>query len=611
MKTPSKIQNQAIMHLQGPAEVIAGPGSGKTFTIIQRILYLINHCQISPDKILVITYTKAAALEMKERYEKAISEHAKGNIDGNVHFGTFHSVCFHILQQSGKCSSKSLIKELDRRELIHILLGNMGLGEKSSYDIITTILNEISRLKNIPQDTAIRDLGDVSTEEFQEIDIAYNKYLKEQSMIDFDDMIGECLQLLTNNSDICRRYQEQFAYILADEFQDINVPQYQILKLLSLPRNNLFVVGDDDQAIYGFRGATPGIMKQFMLDYSEANQFMLTENYRSGKEIVTLAKNMISRNKERFHKEFQPVRMGGQIVFECFDNRQLEEEQLIQNLSQLDHDQIDHSAIILRTNLGAMQYSELLQNAKIPIKGMRVSGQTIFGSFILEDIQAFMSFVYLGNKRGDLIRFMNKPNKFFSREALTEELVVKGQMEQYYKNNSEMCRKVELFYSQLMLAEKVRPDLAVSLFRNTIGYDNYLREKAVDLKQESVYLRQADQVQEVLKGYIPGTDLKLFIRQEERKRGMGKNDSVTKEGIRILTMHSAKGLEFDRVYLPDVNEGIIPGKKCITEAALEEERRLLYVAITRAKDSLTIYYTKERNRKISRYLDGFTSPHPQ
>ncbi|MDE6184516.1 MAG: ATP-dependent helicase, partial [Lachnospiraceae bacterium] len=293
MKKPSKAQKQAITHLSGPAQIIAGPGSGKTYTIIQRILYLIRHHQIRPDRILVITYTKAAAAEMKERYEKESANDQK--YIGNVHFGTFHSICYHILRQCGFARYDSLIKESDKRKLLQIILNNHGLSSECTYDSITNLLNSISHMKNISESApgGFKSNVDVPFEEFLRIKEEYDRYLREQELLDFDDMILQCYELLSKKQELCRKYQDLFQYILVDEFQDINMPQYQLLKLLAQPGNHLFVVGDDDQAIYGFRGATPGIMKQFLNDFACGKQILLTENYRSGKKIVKLAERMI------------------------------------------------------------------------------------------------------------------------------------------------------------------------------------------------------------------------------------------------------------------------------------------------------------------------------
>lgn len=607
MRTPSKAQMQAIIHQKGPALICAGPGSGKTFTIIQRIQYLINQYHVQPDKILVITYTKAAANEMKTRFE-AVSTYA------GVHFGTFHSICFNILRQS--TTLNSLIKESDKRRLFQIILDNQGLTLKSGYDAITLLQNTISRLKNMSLEedtpTNLSEEYCVNTEFSMEEIIAvreeYDRFLREQGMLDFDDMVLQCLKLLRSNPVLCSKYQQMFEYILADEFQDVNQPQYQILKLLSSPANNLFVVGDDDQAIYGFRGASPGIMQQFVSDFPERKQIMLTENYRSEKKIVELAEQMISRNKERFAKEFYPVKNGGSIVGCCFETRKEEEQHLTEELSSLKTDDLKYTALIVRTNREVIQYTELLKKSGIAVKGRAVSKEDIFHSFIMEDIEAFLSYLYYGNRRCNLIRFMNKPNHFFSRAALPCEKVMPMHMEQYYMKNKTMLSEVRRFFAQLSIAERLSPSLAISFFRKTIGYDNYLREKTKDFREFQRISKQADEIQQCFEAYRIGIPVTEFIKSQIEKIGTVSPGFVEVEGVSVLTMHGSKGLEFDRVYLPDINEGVIPGREIRTQKAHEEERRLLYVAITRARNALYIYYTRERNRKLSRYLEGFIPP---
>ena len=601
MKEPSKIQRQAITHNQGPALVCAGPGSGKTFTVIQRILHLINHCHVRSDKILVITYTKAAAKEMKERFE-AESTHT------GVHFGTFHSICYNILKQSGKSGGNSLISEVNKRNLLHIILNNLGMSSKSSHEFLDVLLKRISKMKNVPAQ-CMEECTEFSYEEVKKIKEEYDNYLKEQNLLDFDDMITNCLKLLTENEIICKKYQQMFKYILVDEFQDINRPQYEVIKLLTAPENNIFAVGDDDQTIYGFRGAYPDIMQQFLMDFPEGIQIMLTENYRSKREIVRLAEKMISQNQMRFIKEFHPINNGGKIILSCFETRKEEEAQMIKELSMSMLEDLCNTAVLVRTNREGIQYRELFKAEGISVKGNCIAKDDIFHSFIMEDIAAFMSYLFCGKKRCDFIRFMNKPNRFFARAALPCEEVRQEHMEQYYIRNQEMCQLVRQFFEQLIIGEKLGAVLAVTFFRKTLGYDNYLQEISKDYRKVQELCRQADKIQKIFTTYKTGMTVGNFLKLMEEKFAVGTPNKTQEKGLNILTRHSAKGLEFYRVYLPDVNEGIIPGKEIKTEKEHEEERRLLYVAITRAKNELYLYYTKERNRKLSRYLEGIT-PHP-
>lgn len=614
---PSNLQRQAIEHLSGPAMVIAGPGSGKTFTIVRRILNLVQNHHIPPDNILVITYTKAAANEMKERYEKAMSSEDPAYIaGGSVNFGTFHSICYHILKQWGMVKADSLIRERDKRKLFQVILGNNGFAGKDSFDTITHLQNAVSRMKNLGI-TALRDeemesfpalQRDFTLEALSLIRKEYDCYLREQGLIDFDDMITECLTLLSSRPSALIKYQNLFQYILADEFQDINLPQYEILKLLAFPSQNLFVVGDDDQAIYGFRGATPGIMQQFLNDFRGGKKLLLTENYRSGESIVALAKQVIARNKERFKKEFYPVKTGGRVNALCYETRKEEEEDLVKRLSFLSREQLTDTAVIVRTNLEGEQYGGILKACGIGVKGVKATQTDIFHGFIMEDIAAFLSYLYEGGRRGDLLHFMNKPNRFFTRMALPEESVSLRHMEQYYCQNPQMLREARLFFRHLEIASGLQPHLAIAFFRKTLGYDRYLHEQAKDRERYEKLLAQAEQIQRLFKEY-KGGQIRDFISSQAEKNGKASLGAIQEKGVSILTMHGAKGLEFARVFLPDVNEGVIPGRDCTSPSQLEEERRLLYVAMTRAKEELFICYTKERGRKLSPYLQGII-PHP-
>ncbi len=617
MRTPSKSQRQAIGHLSGPAMVIAGPGSGKTFTIIRRILNLVQNHHIPPNNILVITYTKAAANEMKERYVQAIaSEKPSAVREGSVNFGTFHSLCYQILKQSGMVREDSLIKERDKRKLFQVILCNNGFAGQNTYDTITHLQNAVSRMKNLGSlavsggngaELPSALLKDFTPEAFSLIMREYGSYLREQGLVDFDDMVTQCLTLLSSRPSILAKYQNMFRYILADEFQDINLPQYEILKLLALPAQNLFVVGDDDQAIYGFRGATPGIMQQFLKDYKEAGKFLLTENYRSGGNIVGLAKQVIARNKERFEKEFYPVKTGGTVKALCFETRKDEEEGLVKALSGLNREQMAETAVIVRTNLEGELYGGILRAAGIGVKGMKVAETDFFHGFIMEDITAFLCYLYEGEGRGDFLHFMNKPNRFFTRMALPGERVTLGQMEQYYSQNPQMLKEARLFFRHLSIASGLQPHLAVAFFRKALGYDRYLNERAKDPARYEKLLGQAEQAQRLFMEFKGGR-IRDFVSGQAEKNGRATPCAVQEMGVSILTMHGAKGLEFARVFLPDANEGIIPKRECTSPSQLEEERRLLYVAITRAKEELFISYTKERGRKLSPYLQGIIPP---
>ena len=490
--------------------------------------------------------------------------------------------------------------EVDIGEILEEVLEELGIEK-------TIIL-----FRMLPKDVSVEVFSYLPTDDQLAIvdgitDRERNYIIQE---LDFDDMIGKCLELLVSHPEILSKYRNQFRYLMVDEFQDINMPQYNVVKLLAGEDANLLVVGDDDQAIYGFRGASPGVMKRFQEDFPNCTQIMLTENYRSGQEIVKLARKVIDRNKERFSKEFIPIRKHGEISFYQLESRKEEEERLIRDICVLTDEVINDSALILRTNREVFQYRELLKASGVKIKEIKPNEENIFRSFMVEDISAYLNFLYRGQKRSDFLKFMNKPNHYFTRLALLHETVNEEDMLWYYYQNETMKRTIRGYFKHLSLAKSLSPYMAVSLFRKTLGYERYIREKSESYMIYENWLKQLDKMQELLKDYGNNIDAEQFFRDLEDKQGKSERSEEKRitQGISVITMHGAKGLEFEHVFLPDVNEGIIPRKNCREASEVEEERRLLYVAITRARDSLHIYATKERNRKPSSFLNGIILP---
>ena len=597
------MQQNAIRHTMGPARVLAGPGSGKTFTIIQRLHFLINSFHIPPKQILCITFTKAAAVEMQNRYQSQI-ENIDINISGSVSFGTVHSICFRILKESGKFLHYSLIQEPHQRQLVEQLLLNKGVPEYNNFAMITEILHAFGRKRNgLPY----REEDCLPKEQFEEIYREYTIALTERQLLDFDDIIIKTKDLLIQNEATRKKFQNRFSYIIVDEFQDINETQYEVIKLLSLPRNNLFVVGDDDQAIYGFRGALPNIMKHFNEDFPDAKDYYLTYNYRSCEKIVSFAERIISMNTNRIPKHFIPKKEGGFVNIYYEETRKEEEITIITHLKGLQQKVLESSALIVRTNVEATQYIRLLQTHQIPVKDYseKTKNQHLY-HFIKQDFEAFLSFCKEGRKRSDFIKIMNKPEKYLSRQSLVNEKVTIQELLNYYRNNQKMQITIKQLFERLQKAENMSFSMAIRYFRNIIGYDNYLKSYSKNTQEYEEFLKIADELQLLCKFQKGNESCKSFwqrIEREYENLNTESKKSKVKNGISVITMHGAKGLEFSQVFLPDVNEGIIPSRQCHSKESIEEERRLLYVAVTRAKEVLSIYYTKERGRRPSRFLD--------
>lgn len=603
MRVPTPNQAKAINHVDGPAILIAGPGSGKTFTVIERIANLVSKWHVLPDSILVVTFSKAAAFEMYERYRNY------PDLKEGVHFGTLHSVAYSILKESFGFNPNSLINENQKKKILLNIIKNHGLDKNITSEYASGLLDAMSKHKNSSNylnDSFTYESDEIPQNELEKIISEYFEFLKENGYFDFDDMILGCLEKLKKNNRILNDYRKRFKYILVDEFQDINSPQYDLIRFLGEPLNNIFVVGDDDQAIYGFRGSKPGIMEQYINDYNPVKIY-LSENFRSKDSIVQLAEKVISQNQIRLEKDFLPMQKGGEIRFILTDSKKDEENRVVQILKSLKEEELSKTAIILRTNREVLLFSSLLKKEGIPIKEKRKEKESFLDSIFMNDICAFLRFVFEGSKREDFLVFMNKPQKYIQRMALMKNVIKKEDVLDFYSKNQDMKVKIAAFFKKIDMAYSMTPAMATKFFRKSIGYDKYIKEISED---DNSYIRNmeiADKCEALMKNKKGAILINDFV-DEERSRVASQShlsvNSIDSIGVNLLTMHVSKGLEYNTVILPDINEGVIPPKKA-EFSDLEEERRLLYVAITRAKENLFILATRERNRDISRFIKDF------
>lgn len=588
---PSICQKEAINHFAGPCEVIAGPGSGKTTVIIQRIHHLISNHKIHPEQILVLTFSKAAALELKNRF----------SLGSSVTFQTFHSLSYNIIGFHNKKLNHCMISDSDKREYLSVILNNLGIYELE-YEDVSEILSRISREKNqVPSKLVISE-SKISEDQFVGIKKSYNDMLHENKKMDYDDLICDSLKLLQENHALLNLCRTKFQFILVDEFQDINLPQYQLIKLLSAPLNNLFVVGDDDQSIYGFRGSSPQIMKTFLEDYSNSRCIFLTENFRSGAAIVKLAQDIISDNKIRFMKQFKARNIGGEIRFFQLLTHEQEEKMMVECLNKISRTEHNHTAILVRTNGDCILWKDVLMRAGL-LECDNLTRCNIYEMDIINDLLAFLKFVYKEKERNLFLKFVNKPNRYISRDACIEPIIQETHLINYYHNNREIVNTIHFLFRMISLAQNVSPNKAISIFRKYLKYDSYIEHKNSFSIHKDEIIKQLDSLQNSIKNINNIDKLTEYIenkKQENNNKGYMPEKTTT--GIKIMTMHSSKGLEFDNVFIPDLNEGIIPSKRIITMEEMEQERRVLYVAITRAKKSLYLFCTKERNRELSRFL---------
>ena len=592
-------QLSAVKHFNGPMLVVAGPGSGKTRVLVERTRYLIEEYKVNPGNILVITFSKKAAIEMQQRFFHSC------NSNYSVSFGTFHSIFFQIINKHTK-TKDSLLSIKEKEELLKFASYKYKPDMTENNEWISGTLELISAYKNIGNDIFYKPPGcfmdECERDIFHNVYKTYIELCEDENKIDFDDMILKCFNLLQNNEAILDYYQNKYNYVLIDEFQDINQSQYNIVKLLVNKSNNIFCVGDDDQSIYGFRGAYPNIMQTFLNDFSDADVVNLSINYRSKSNIISLANQIISDNKTRINKTGEPYFEGGLIEYIPLSTRVEEENEIIKILKNIDSEHLHSTAIIVRTNNEVMAYSGLLKKQGIDIFEYVYEENRILSSFIFGDVLSFLKFVYESKSRENFIGFMNKPNKKIRRMCLINSEVKADDIIKFYENDKPVQNEIIQFFNKLKIASKMKKaDLAISFFRKSIGYDKYLNTVSSSLENYKDNTEILDNIVYLFKDY----DFKVSLDEfsELIKKSFKSNNIVIKDGVRVMTMHGSKGLEFTNVLLPDVNEGIIPPKN-ISDESIEEERRLFYVAVTRAKDNLYIFTTKERNRDISRFIKG-------
>lgn len=619
----NEAQREAICHGEGPARVLAGPGSGKTFVIVQRIMHLIRELKAEPASILVITFTKAAAVEMQKRFNKVMN-----NEPCPVQFGTFHALFYYILQSSDSNFSKKIISESDKISVIkRIKKDFLKQFPDICYPMEEELVKQIGKFKNTGEYFDATDSMNTVLEEchFRWIYNEYNRIISQENQLDFDDMAGRCLLLFQRNPAQLRLWQNRFKYILIDEFQDINTPQYDVVRILAGDSRNIFVVGDDDQSIYGFRGADPLIMKRFVQDYPESKCIFLNVNYRSKKEIVDVAGKCIGVNKNRIAKEFicakegcsvdNTIKHDGQaaglrvaqlpVSLKSFVNKETEAEYVENRLIRWKEAGYiyEDAAIICRTNYGLEEYALILEKAGIPFQ-RREKRKSIFEHPIMKDIEAYIRLAAGEKSRNLLLQIINRPARFIGREYFNKENMGLDDLKRACINEYTKADKIARLEKDCNRLVKMHPYPAVNYIRKAIGYDEYLKELAGDNKEQlKMFTETIDFIQNHAKEY---DSLQEWLRAVERHRSdyTGTND-IVKKGVNLITMHGAKGLEFALVILPDVNEGVIPGGKTLTEEAVEEERRIFYVAMTRAKDYLDIYYLNsngDRKKLPSRFL---------
>ena len=601
----NKEQEEAITHRQGPLMVLAGPGSGKTLVITYRVKWLIENAGVHPSNILVITFTRAAAEEMKKRFLKF-----DGMGNAPVTFGTFHSVFFMILRYAYRYTAGNIIREDVKRRYIKEMTEDLELEIEDENEFLSGIINEISYVKGEMMSLSYYHSSNCSDELFAQIYEGYEKRLREENLIDFDDMLVFCYELLKEREDIRALWQQKFQHILIDEFQDINKVQYEIVRMLAGKGEHLFIVGDDDQSIYRFRGAKPEIMLGFEKDYPDAKKVILNTNYRCSTEIVDSAEHLISHNTKRFPKNMRAAR-GEKvpITFRQLKDAGEECNDILKGI-RFYHKKgipLEDMAVIFRTNTQPRLLVGRLMEYNVPFQ-MRDVIPNIFDHWIARNILTYIKLAMGNRDRKLFLQIMNRPKRYIARNMVTESQVDLKRLKQQTFGKKWLYEKIDKLEMDLCLLKKMEPYAAIQYIRNGIGYEEYMLEYAQFRRMNPEDLEEIlNQIQESAKEYHSFEEWFAYIESygEELKKQMETGYRQSKNGITLTTMHSSKGLEYEVVFIMDINEGVTPHKKAVKDADLEEERRLFYVAVTRAKTYLFLYSVKElyqKDAQVSRYI---------
>ena len=618
-------QYEAVVNTEGPCLVIAGAGSGKTKVLTHKIAYLIGEKQVKPWNILAITFTNKAANEMKERIGNLV-----GDVAADIWMGTFHSICVRILRRFidriGFDSSFIIFDTSDQRTLVKACIKSIGLDDKMFTD--RSVLSEISNAKNEmlePDQYTVRAYGDFRKEKIALVYEMYQKRLKENNAIDFDDIINYTIKILMENSDILEYYSDKFHYVLVDEYQDTNKAQFTLVTMLASKNGNITVVGDNDQGIYSFRGADISNILNFERDFPGTKIIKLEQNYRCTGNILKAANAVIKNNEVTYKKELWTENEVGNLPAVYSAKNEYDEgtyiAQQIEHLRREEYYKYSDFAILYRMNTQSRAIEEILRRESIPYK--IIGGLKFYERKEIKDIISYLRLIQNPSDNLSLKRIINEPKRGIGKTSLDkiEELSINSGVpmyeiiknaEQYglnrvFLNSREFVNAIEELRAKkddIKISDLIKETLKKSGYtqalenENTIEAENRIENLdefltvAIEFEDESADNKLSD--------FLEGITLSSDIDNMEE----------AEETVTLMTLHSAKGLEFPVVFLVGMEEGIFPGYKSIGEPKeLEEERRLCYVGITRAKEHLFLTCSKQRTifgstscNQVSRFL---------
>lgn len=613
-------QLKAVNHLDGPCMVLAGPGSGKTRVITYRIANMVVNKNIKPTSILAISFTKASSIEMKNR-ALSLSNDFRMN---KVTYGTFHSVFFRILRYFENYNIESILDEKTKRIGLKNILKGLNIENADDDETIGQVINEISYVKNELMDKRDFKSEVLTNDEFIKVYNFYEEYKQQMNKIDFDDMLIKTYELLKNNKTALDRVRSVYRYILVDEFQDINKVQFEALKLIANPSNNIFVVGDEDQSIYGFRGSRPDFLLEFEEYFSNTKKVLLDINYRSKGEIINIANRLIEKNTNRYEKVIKCGQGNGAKV-NYISPEDSEEEAVyiakdIKNKVQEDYTEYTDFAVIYRTNIQSRALVDVFMDMRIPFV-VKDSIVTIYDHWAAQDILAYLRIGVNPNSNKDWIRIINKPFRYISKDNLN---LIKDEPD--FINS--LINKCDLHPKQvktindldidISYVKGLNPKNAISYIRTTLDYDRYILDYCANRKIKTNGLIEI--LNELESSATNFKTIQEYLEHIERVKSEivdNKNNKET-DGVIFTTMHSAKGLEFKNVYIIGANEGTIPHEKSYEiddeekkNDQIEEERRLMYVAITRAEENICISSPVNKYGKRvskSRFVEDIKAP---
>lgn len=609
-------QKEAVLHTEGPLLVLAGAGSGKTRVITMRVAHLMDK-GVSPEEVLAVTFTNKAAREMKERVRAML----KGRIDSLPVISTFHSLCMRILRKEiehiGYRKDFTIYDTSDQLSLVRNLMSDVKVLDKSVK--VESIMERISwakngmKISNEMEEDETDDVGAVSKSLYGR----YQEAMKAFNAVDFDDLLLLTLKLFKEHPQVLERYIEKFRYIMVDEYQDTNSIQYQFIRLLAGERMNLCVVGDDDQSIYGWRGADIGNILSFEKDFKGARVVRLEQNYRSFGYILKAANGVIKNNTERMGKSLWTERgLGPKIRFSCAPDPETEAQQVAERISLIRYEKkrkFEDFAIIYRANLLSRPFEEALRKERIPYTV--IGGTSYFERKEIKDLAAYLKVIANPADDLSLLKIANTPRRglgattlerfaTFAREeeiSLFEAFKRSKEIENVNEKQGEAAFTFAKLLEQLMepFSSKGKMTGALKELVREIGYKDYLYElyKTVDVAVkkienvdsfiESLSQYEIDESESTLQGFLESMALTDMEESKEEES----------YGVTLISLHSSKGLEFPVVFLVGMEEGILPHKKSIfTEGGLDEERRLCYVGITRAMEELYISHSAYRSK---------------